>query len=132
LTDPSLNILAKPRFSNAGRGIFIYVGGKLKRDYICQEFNVNHGDLRRLRGNGFCGSIRYVVYNKRDGILPLGTRISLNWGRIANNVGAIYAINECNSGIITTDGFSLNGKTFVTHLVSGLSIKGFRIPHWEK
>lgn len=55
-------------------------------------------------------------------------------GAVVDNfhAGGIAASVDPATGIVLTDAADLSANTFPVHPTSGLSIKGFRIPHWDQ
>lgn len=125
-------VLAKPRFANSGIGIHMYNGEALKKNYIYQEFVLNHERIRSFQGNDYCGTVRYVVFNDKS-LVPLDAFIRFNPGRITDHAkyGAVCSMIDLDSGELCSDGFYNNGLTCQYHPVSGKEFIGFKIPNWE-
>ena len=50
----------------------------------------------------------------------------------ASGVKAIFALIDVDNGTVITDGYDYNGNLYTTHPTTGVVIKGFRIPQWDK
>jgi hypothetical protein len=126
-------IIGKPRYANAGKGIYIYNGEKIKPDYVYQRFILNHPTIISLQGNNYCSTVRYIVYNKSGSVIPLGAFIRINAGNVDDHAsaGSSAAILSHSTGEIISEGFLSNGKSYETHPVSGITVKGFKIPNWH-
>ena len=57
-----------------------------------------------------------------------------NGTKIANASGvkAIFALIDVSTGRVLTDGYDYNCNTFTVHPITGIKIKGFMIPDWDK
>lgn len=132
--DESANkkILAKPRFANGGVGIHFY-NKNLQPNYIYQEFVQNHNKIEEFQQNSFCSTVRFVVYNNKNIVNPMGAYMRFNAGYIVDHsyTGSIYGTIDSSNGIIISDGFNAKGATFKTHPVSNKPFKGFQIPNWD-
>lgn len=129
-----IKVLAKPRFANAGKGIHLFNGGKIKTNHVYQEFINNHPDIVQLQKTSFCSTVRFVAYNKKGIAQHVSAYLRINRGSIADSgiYGSIIATIEMRSGKIISNGAMQNGTTFEYHPVSNIRIKGFQIPNWEK
>ncbi len=130
-------ILVKPRFANGGVGIHLLKQtDSILDNHIYQSFVYNHKDIIALQGSDFCGTIRYVVYNKSKlEKLPVAASIQMNGGKITDhmmNGGSFSASVDLETGKISTNGLDHLGNLFDSNPISGSKILGFQIPHWNK
>ena len=126
-------IIGKPRSANAGEGVYFYTGRKIKPNYVYQQYVENHQHISTFQGNDYCSTVRYVVYNVKDSMFPMGARIRINAGNLVDHAktGTSCAIVNHKTGVIISDGFFSNGKTYQTHPVSGITEKGYKLPNWK-
>lgn len=50
----------------------------------------------------------------------------------ASGVKAIFGLVNIKNGIVYSDGFDYGGKKYISHPLTGVKIKGFKIPQWNK
>ena len=142
----STDCIAKPMNGSYGNGIF-RINRYLPEEEIaglyarCREKNLlieeiihNTAEIRAFHPQSL-NTIRVHMINATSRLTVLGSFIRFGWGdSIIDNAhaGGIFAqINPAN-GIIESDGITCMGKVFAYHPDTGLKIKGFAIPHWDK
>ena len=142
----STDCIAKPMDGSIGDGIF-KINRYLPEEEItglyarCREENLlieeiihNTAEIRAFHPQSL-NTIRVHMINCSSKLTVLGSFIRFGWGdSIIDNAhaGGIFAqINPAN-GIIESDGITCMGKVFAYHPDTGLKIKGFAIPHWNK
>ena len=142
----STDCIAKPMDGSYGNGIF-RIGRHLSEEEIaglyvrCREGNLlieeiiyNTEEIRAFHPQSL-NTVRVHMINCSSKLTVLGSFIRFGSGdSILDNAhaGGIFAqINPAN-GIIESDGITCMGKVFAYHPDTGLKIKGFAIPHWDK
>lgn len=98
-----------------------------ERLHACKEIEEFHPQsLNTIRVVTISNPERYVIFGA---ILRMGTGDS-----IIDNThnGGVFASIDVNTGIIETDGLDSKGNTYVVHPDTGKTIKGFKIPYWDK
>jgi len=130
-------VLAKPRFANGGKGIHLLSSTDvLLPDYIYQAFVYNHKEIIELQGSDFCGTVRYIVYNKsKENQVPVAASIQLNTGSITDHMmhgGSISASVDVKTGRLSTLGIDKTGKPIEKNPISGKVLLDFQIPMWNK
>ena len=86
---------------------------------ICPA-SVNTLRITTLNYNGQCHFLYSVFRMGRGGVVD-------NF-----HAGGIAAAVDIETGKVITDAADLSGNTFPVHPVSGITIKGFQIPHWDQ
>lgn len=80
-------------------------------------------------------TIRVVTFSNKEKAIVFGSFLRMGVGdAVVDNAhaGGLFAQINVESGIIESDGIDVNGNVSETHPDSGIRIKGFRIPQWEK
>jgi hypothetical protein len=137
LLSSNQRVLAKPRFANGGKGIHLLSSTDvLLPDYIYQAFVYNHKEIIELQGSDFCGTVRYIVYNKsKENQVPVAASIQLNTGSITDHMmhgGSISASVDVKTGRLSTVGIDKTGKSIEKNPISGKTLFDFQIPMWDK
>lgn len=130
-------VLVKPRFSNGGLGIHLLSpNDSILKNHIYQAFVYNHKYLINLQGSDFCGTIRYVIYNKsKVEKFPIAASIQMNGGKITDhliNGGSYSASIDLKTGKISTRGLDRKGEILDKNPISGMTIYNFQIPLWDE
>lgn len=133
----SERILVKPRFSNGGVGIHLLApNDSILDNHIYQAFVYNHKEIIELQGSDFCGTIRYVIYNKsKEEKFPVAASIQMNGGKITDhmvNGGSYSASIDLKTGKISTKGLDRTGEILDKNPISGIEIFGFQMPLWSE
>ena len=142
----STDCIAKPMNGSYGNGIFRInrylpeeeIAGLYARcrgkNLLIEEIIHNTAEIRAFHPQSL-NTIRVHMINCSSKLTVLGSFIRFGSGdSIIDNAhaGGIFAqINPAN-GIIESDGITCMGKVFAYHPDTGLKIKGFAIPHWNK
>ncbi len=129
-------VLVKPRFSNGGVGIHLLTPKDTILDnHIYQAFVYNHKDIIELQGSDYCGTIRYVIYNKsKEEKFPVAASIQMNGGKITDhmvNGGSYSASIDLRSGKISTKGLDRTGEVLDKNPISGKVIFDYQMPLWN-
>jgi hypothetical protein len=129
-------VLVKPRFSNGGVGIHLLTPKDTILDnHIYQAFVYNHKDIIELQGSDYCGTIRYVIYNKsKEEKFPVAASIQMNGGKITDhmvNGGSYSASIDLKSGKISTKGLDRTGEVLDKNPISGKEIFDYQMPLWN-
>ena len=130
-------VLVKPRFSNGGVGIHLLEPTEtILENHIYQSFVYNHKGIINLQGSDFCGTIRYVIYNKsKKEKFPVAASIQMNGGNITDhmvNGGSYSASIDLFTGKLSTKGLDKTGKILELNPISGNKIYGFQVPIWKE
>jgi len=130
-------VLVKPRFSNGGVGIHLLTPkDKILDNHIYQEFVYNHKKIIDLQGSDYCGTIRYVIYNKsKEEKFPVAASIQMNGGKITDhmvNGGSYSASIDLKTGKISTKGLDRSGEILEKNPISGMQIVDFQLPLWDE
>ncbi len=130
-------ILVKPRFSNGGVGIHLLKPNEeILPNHIYQDFIFNHSDFQRIQGSDYCGTIRFVVYNKAEGeIDPVSASVQFNGGTITDhmiNGGSVSGLLNLGSGEVMDYCIDKNGTKYEKNPFSHEQMKGFKIPFWSE
>jgi len=130
-------VLVKPRFSNGGVGIHLLTPtDSILDNHIYQAFVYNHQDIIALQGSDFCGTIRYVIYNKtKEQKFPVAASIQMNGGKITDhmvNGGSYSASIDLKTGKISTKGLDRSGGILDYNPISGMKIFDFQLPLWNE
>lgn len=135
LADLDQKILLKPRFSNGGEGIKIIPRNEIiKNDtFLYQKILENHSIIRKIQGNNFCSTLRYVFYNAKE-LQPIGASFQFNTGKIIDQMmkgGSISMLVNTKTGELTGKAFDFNGKSYEKHPISNFKFDGFILPNWD-
>lgn len=130
-------ILVKPRFSNGGVGIHLLSkNDTILPNHIYQKFIYNHTEIQWIQGSDFCGTIRFVVYNKsNDGILPVSASVQFNGGTITDhmiNGGSVSGLLKLDSGEVFEKCIDKNGVKYEINPFSSEKMLGFKMPLWSE
>jgi hypothetical protein len=130
-------VLVKPRFSNGGVGIHLLSPtDPILENHIYQAFVYNHKDIIDLQGSDYCGTIRYVIYNKsKKEKFPVAASIQMNGGKITDhmvNGGSYSASIDLLTGKLSTKGLDRTGKILELNPISGNKIYGFQVTLWKE
>lgn len=102
---------------------------------LIEEYVVQHDDFMKLAPRGL-NTIRVLtqLHNGVPVIISTSLRLSL-YGNVDNlSMGNIVMPVDLETGIVTDAGTYLDvtKENLAVHPLTGVSIKGFKIPHWEK
>jgi len=133
----SNRILVKPRFSNGGEGIHLLAStDSILDNHIYQSFVYNHEEIIALQGSDYCGTVRYVIYNKSKGQkFPVAASIQMNGGKITDhmvNGGSYSASIDLTTGKISTNGLDRTGEILEKNPISGITIFNYQMPYWKE
>lgn len=109
---------------------------KSKKYNLAEEFIVQHPDLSALSSTGV-NTVRIITQlNKLDEVEVLGARLRVSVNNHVDNLasGNLAAAIDIEKGVVNGPGvFSdITKGNVVTHPVSGMELKGFKIPLWEE
>ena len=111
----------------------IYEKIKLDRREITYD---NHKNIIALQGSDYCGTIRYVIYNKsKEEKFPVAASIQMNGGKITDhmvNGGSYSASIDLKTGKISTKGLDRSGEILEKNPISGMQIVDFQLPLWDE
>lgn len=129
-------VLVKPRFSNGGVGIHLLTpNDSLLPNHIYQTFVYNHPEVIKLQGSDFCGTIRYVLYNKSENErIPVAASIQMNGGKITDhmvNGGSYSASVDLNNGKLKGTSLDRFGHKTIENPLTKIKVDGFQLPHWS-
>jgi hypothetical protein len=107
-----------------------------KRKYdLAEEFVIQHQDLNDLSPSGL-NTVRIITQFQNEEVIVLGARLRVSVNSPVDNMAAgnLAAPVDPVSGIVNGPGvFSDITKEHVSkHPVTGRSIEGFQVPHWDK
>ncbi|MEE1313986.1 MAG: sugar-transfer associated ATP-grasp domain-containing protein [Lachnospiraceae bacterium] len=139
-------IIVKPLSSTQGKGVTKFECNiseeKNRKLYdtvmglnksIIEEYIIQHEEVMK-----FCptsvNTIRITTLNYENECHFLYAVFRMGRGDVVDNfhAGGIAATVDVNTGIVTTDAADLDGNTYPVNPYSGVKIKGFQIPHWDK
>lgn len=138
--------IIKPCDGNLGRGIFkVYKNCDHKDDKILYDSCVKSRmmveqciesceELKAFHPQSL-NTIRVVTVSNRDKSEVFGSFLRMGRGNsVVDNAhaGGLFAQINIEDGTIESDGIDTNGNRFVCHPDSGINLKGFTIPYWEK
>lgn len=79
--------------------------------------------------------MRVTTYTDRDEVhIILATLRSATDAKIVDNfaVGGMLLAVDLQSGKVVSDGIDEKMRTYVTHPVTGVALRGFQLPNWSK
>lgn len=100
---------------------------------IVEQYIIQHDDMMQ-----FCptsvNTVRVTTLNYNDECHFLYSVFRMGRGEVVDNfhAGGIAAAVDVNTGIVCTDAVDLDANVYEIHPYSGLKIKGFQIPLWDK
>ena len=80
-------------------------------------------------------TVRVTTYTDRDEVhIILATLRSATDAKIVDNfaVGGMLLAVDLQSGKVVSDGIDEKMRTYVTHPVTGVALRGFQLPNWSK
>lgn len=134
--------IAKPLQGEQGKGIFLIEEGEegeklynycRDNNYLIEELICECDELKKFHPQSL-NTIRIVTLSGKGKCVVLGAllRMGANNSILDNtHSGGIFAAINTSTGEVQTDGFDLNGNKYFKHPNSGITIKGFIIPHWN-
>lgn len=101
---------------------------------LVEEMPAQHEQLNRL--NPHClNTVRVTTYTDRDDVhVILSTIRTAKDDSVVDNFhagGFCMAVNS-KTGVIFSDGVDGQERVYVTHPVTGVTLRGFALPNWEK
>lgn len=138
--------MAKPTDGTCGQGIFkIYKSDDpktvkelydkcVKYRMLVEECIVACDELQAFHPQSL-NSIRVVTFSNKEKSMVFSSRFKMGVGdSVIDNVhaGGLYAQVNVDTGIVETDGISVNGDFCECHPDTGIRIKGFQIPKWDE
>lgn len=138
-------IIYKPLEGGQGVGIKVFETGSSSNsdellsilhdlpDGIVEEWIVQDERMSSLYPDAV-NPIRIQTLRTDDVHIIAATITIANGTSIANASGvkAIFALVDIDNGTVVTDGYDYNGNLYITHPTTGVVIKGFKIPQWDK
>ena len=138
-------VMVKPAGDGQGKGIFTYayegdeaakalhetLAGKAM---LVEQMPAQHPQLDRLNPNCL-NTVRFTTYTDRDEVhIILATLRSATDAKIVDNfaVGGMLLAVDLQSGKVVSDGIDEKMRTYVTHPVTGVALRGFQLPNWSK
>ena len=103
---------------------------------IMEDFVQQHEDLQRLSPNSL-NTVRFITQLKNDGSVDI-VGASLRMGILKNtdnlSSGGITCKIDVETGKLDSKGyaFDITQPLCDVHPVSGITLVGFEVPHWEK
>ena len=101
---------------------------------LVEEMPVQHPQMDRL--NPHCiNTVRFCTYTDRDAVnILLAAPRSARGAHFVDNVaaGGIIMAADLATGIITSDGVDEMARFYPNHPLTGVRLKGFQIPNWDK
>ena len=101
---------------------------------LVEEMPVQHPQMDRL--NPHCiNTVRFCTYTDRDAVhILLAAPRSARGVHFVDNVaaGGIIMAADLATGIITSDGVDEMARFYPNHPLTGVRLKGFQIPNWDK
>lgn len=103
------------------------------KNSIVEQYIIQHDETMK-----FCptsvNTVRVTTLNYQNECKFLYAVFRMGCGGIVDNfhAGGIAATVNLDTGITCTDAADLEGNVYEIHPYSGLKIKGFKIPHWDK
>lgn len=123
----------KTKLKNEYNILKIYNSIMKKEQYLVEEYILQHRDLVKLY-NGSVNSIRVVTFLDDNGdvqILNVVLKIG-NGGSVDNfSSGGMYTFVD-NKGEVFVPAINEKGEIFERHPSSGVKIKGFKVPNYDK
>lgn len=141
----STDCIAKPECDTCGKGIFKTKRGEaldirklydecVRDNMIIEECIHGCSELQRFHPQSL-NSIRVVtIGNERDGEV-FGALFRMGVGNnVVDNAHAagVFASIDVETGVVDSDAINATGDKFETHPDTGIPIKGFQIPEWER
>lgn len=138
--------IAKPTDSECGQGIYkIFKNGDhsfvktlfdkcVKDRTLVEECIIACDELSAFHPQSL-NTIRLVTISNKEKTMAFSSRFKMGIGdSVIDNVhaGGLYAQVNVDTGIVETDGISVNGDFCEYHPNSGIKIKGFQIPKWNE
>ena len=136
-------VIAKPKDGSRGQGIFFVEQGAYPDSVTLQQWRENkilleecvngHAKIEAFNPESL-NTIRVLTFRHDDEVLFYTAAI--RFGRKGYHVdnahaGGIRALIDPETGV-TEEGVDTQGNRYATHPDSGLPIKGFTIPEWDK
>ena len=137
--------MAKPTDGTCGQGIFkIYKSDDptsikslyekcVKFRMLIEECIEACDELKAFHPQSL-NSIRLVTFSNKEKSMVFSSRFKMGVGdSVIDNVhaGGLFAQVNVETGIVETDGISVNGDFCEYHPDTGIKIKGFQIPKWN-
>lgn len=138
-------VMVKPSDSCSGKGIHIFAYEDDEKARACydelvgtgalaEELLKQHPQMDRL--NPHCiNTVRFCTYTDRDAVhILLAAPRSARGAHFVDNVaaGGIIMAADLATGIITSDGVDEMARFYPNHPLTGVRLKGFQIPNWDK
>lgn len=137
-------VLVKPLSSSSGKGIYLIdtlenkpediYNEIMDKDYLVEEFIVQHMDLMRLNPTTVNTIRVYTLIDEKGTpeIIQSVLRVGGAQSVVDNfhNGGVAYPIDTDN-GVIYKPGVDIKGNCHKIHPSSGIFMVGFKVPNWE-
>jgi len=138
-------VVVKPNMGSYGRDIemlhytndedILNYFNNIKRDTVCEEFVIQHDTMNQFNASSV-NTIRIVSLRIDNEIVITGAalRSAAIPGNFTDNIhtGGLCAQVDISTGVLYTHGSNYDGKQCIKHPVTGCTILGFQIPHWDK
>lgn len=137
--------MMKPHDSSYGSGIFKVkrqTGDGVKalyercvREHILVEECIRGCEELQAFHPASLNTLRFVTVGYNGQSRLVGSIVRMGQGGIVVDntaAGGIYAGIDIDNGIIDTEGITLSGAPLSVHPDSGITIKGYPIPHWDE
>ena len=100
---------------------------------VVEEYIRQHDDVNAMC-SASVNTVRITTLNVKGECKILYAVFRMGQGSVVDNLhnGGIIAAINLETGIVSTDALDMDGGTHTENAYSGMKIKGFQIPHWEK
>lgn len=142
--DKHSKFIKKPLTSSQGKDIEVFeVTDDLKalfervrthKKIILEELVVQN-DIIAAFNKDCINTFRIITFNDGEVVEPKwGFFRTGRAGSVVDNAGAggVFAVIDCKSGTLCTDGADEAGNTYEAHPETGVKYKGFELPDWEE
>lgn len=133
------SFFVKPLNGMCGRGTSVLKGDCFNElltngEWIIEEI-VKQDDIMASFNNSSVNTIRLPSFYKNGQFIPIAPFFRTGRkGSIVDNgaAGGIFAAIDEKTGIIISDGYDEDNRTYQNHPDSGIKFRGFQIPQWNE
>ena len=103
-------------------------------NYIAEELIVACNEIASFNPDSL-NTVRVVTFynGKRFHVIGSFFRMGVKGSHVDNaHAGGVFARIDVSTGIITTEGITTNGNSFILHPTSYKQIIGFQVPRWKE
>lgn len=100
---------------------------------VIEEYIKQHDAVNAMCSTSV-NTVRITTLNVKGECKVLYAVFRMGQGSVVDNLhnGGIIAAIDIETGVVITDALDMEGNTHAENAYSGMKVKGFQIPHWDK